>query len=89
MYDCAEFFFVANALNRFTLSPRNDLKYNDDGSLDLYLQNESPGKDHESNWLPAPKVHDSSPCCAFYWPNEKDPSILNGSWKPAAVKLMP
>jgi hypothetical protein len=35
--------------------PRNDLKYNPDGSLDIYVQNESPGKDKEANWLPAPK----------------------------------
>lgn len=34
---------------------RNTLKTNADGSTDLYIQADSPGKDKESNWLPAPK----------------------------------
>jgi hypothetical protein len=46
--------FVPKALNKFTVSPRNKLKYNPDGSLRLYFQNESPGKDKQTNWLPAP-----------------------------------
>ena len=47
--------FVPNPLNKFTVSERNNLKYNADGSVTLYFQNESPGKDKEANWLPAPK----------------------------------
>ncbi len=54
MYD-AEGFQAANVLNRFAIGDRDALKYNPDGSLDLYLQNSSPGKDKESNWLPAPQ----------------------------------
>ena len=64
--------------------PRNDLKFNADGSLDLFVQADSPGKDKEANWLPAPK----GPfvlMMRLYWPKEKDPSILDGSWKPPAV----
>ncbi|HET7290669.1 MAG TPA: DUF1254 domain-containing protein, partial [Thermodesulfobacteriota bacterium] len=83
MYD-AQYFFVDNPLNRYTLSPRNDLKYNADGSLDLYIQNTSPGADKESNWLPAPK-DDFILMLRLYWPNETPPSILDGTWKPPAV----
>ena len=58
MYD-ENYFFVANPLNKYTVSPRNELKANEDGSIDLYIQNESPGKDKEANWLPAPKAASS------------------------------
>src|SRR5690606_15253983 len=54
LYD-NEGYQVANPLNRFALSSWMPLKYNDDGSLDLYVQAENPGTDRETNWLPAPK----------------------------------
>ncbi len=85
MYN-GEYFFVDNPLNRYTLSPRNDLKYNADGSLDLYIQHASPGKDKESNWLPAP-AGKFILMLRLYWPQEKSPSILDGSWAPPAVKV--
>jgi hypothetical protein len=85
MYD-ADYFFVANPLNRYTLSQRNAFKYNKDGSLDLYLQSESPGKAKEPNWLPAPKGRFAL-MLRLYWPKETNPSILDGSWKPPAVTL--
>ena len=56
--------FVPNPLNKFTVSARNNLKYNADGSVTLYFQNESPGKDKEANWLPAPTGGDSFPYVA-------------------------
>ena len=85
MYD-AEYFFVENKLNRYTLSQRNKLKENKDGSVTLYLQNESPGKDRESNWLPAPRGKFVL-MLRLYWPKERDPSILDGTWKVPAVQL--
>lgn len=79
--------FVPNPLNKFTVSPRNNPKYNADGSLTLYFQNESPGKDKEANWLPAPKG-DFIPMLRMYWPKDTTPSIINGSWTvPAVVKV--
>ena len=84
MYD-AEYFFVPNKLNRYTLSSRNKFKPNKDGSVDLYIQKDSPGKDKEANWLPAPEGKFIL-MLRLYWPKEKPPSIIDGSWKPPAVK---
>jgi len=84
MYD-AQYFFVDNPLNRYNLSQRNELKANADGSVDLYIQNASPGKDKESNWLPAPSG-DFILMLRMYWPKETSPSILDGTWKVPEVK---
>jgi hypothetical protein len=86
MYN-GEFFFVENKLNKYTVSPRNALKNNADGSLDIYIQNVSPGTDKEANWLPAPKEKFIL-MLRLNWPKEKDPSILNGTWKPPGVRLV-
>ncbi len=51
-----DMFFVENDFKRYSIGSTTDgLKYNKDGSIDLYIQNENPGKDKQSNWLPAPK----------------------------------
>ncbi len=84
MYD-ANYFFVPNPINRYTVSQRNKLKANADGSVDLYIQNQSPGKNKEQNWLPAPKDRFIL-MMRLYWPKEKPPSILDGSWKILRVK---
>ncbi len=84
MYDSG-YFFVNNPLNRYSISAREKLKSNPDGSVDLYIQNESPGRDKESNWLPAP-AGDFILMLRMYWPQEKTPSIINGSWKIPPVK---
>jgi hypothetical protein len=85
MYEIDQgWWFVPNPLNKFTVSARNNPKYNADGSLTLYFQNASPGADTEANWLPAPKG-EFIPMLRMYWPKENTPSILNGSWTPPAV----
>ena len=84
MYD-ADYFFVDNPLNRYNLSQRNKFQTNADGSVDLYIQNESPGKDKEANWLPAPKGQFIL-MMRLYWPKDQSPSILDGSWKVPEVK---
>lgn len=86
MYN-GEYFFVANPLNRYSISARQNLKANADGSTDLYIQNESPGADKESNWLPAPKDKFIL-MLRLYWPSEKSPSIINGTWKIPAVETV-
>jgi hypothetical protein len=86
MYD-DKYFFVDNPLNKYTVSPRNALKFNEDGSLDIYIQHESPGKDKEANWLPAPQDRFVL-MLRMYWPKDKDPSIIDGTWKPPAVKVV-
>jgi hypothetical protein len=86
MYDSA-YFFVSNPINRYSVSARQNLVSNPDGSTDLYIQKDSPGKDKETNWLPAPDG-DFILMLRMYWPNEKDPSIIDGSWKiPPVTKI--
>ena len=80
-----KYFFVDNPLNRYSISPRQPLQANDDGSIDLLIQNEFPGADKESNWLPAPKGKFVL-MMRLYWPNESDPSIIDGSWVIPPVK---
>jgi hypothetical protein len=80
LYDSAGF-QVANVLNRFAVSSYMLFKTNADGSLDLYLQNESPGKDKEVNWLPAPKGAFNL-TMRLYAPKFE---ALTGKWNPPPV----
>jgi hypothetical protein len=86
MYD-RDFFFVPNPIYRYNLSQRNTFVTNPDGSVDLYLQAESPGPGKEANWLPAPKGKFIT-MLRLYWPKDTPPSILDGSWMPPPVKLV-
>ena len=85
IYD-ANYFFVANPINRYSISARQNLKANADGSVDLYIQKDSPGADKEANWLPAP-AGKFILMMRMYWPDESPPSIIDGTWTPpAAIK---
>ncbi len=78
MYD-EKMFFIANPINRYSMSMRTNPKLDPDGSLVIYIQNESPGPDKEANWLPSPKGKFHL-MLRLYWPDENDPSILDGTW---------
>ena len=77
-------FFAPNDIARYSIGTKNkSLKYNEDGSLTIYVQAESPGKDKETNWLPAPKDGDFSLYVRAYWPRAE---IVDGTWTPPPVE---
>jgi hypothetical protein len=80
LYD-PEGYQVANPINRFAVSSWMKFKYNSDGSLDLYFQNESPGGDKEANWLPAPKGPFNL-TMRLYAPKSE---ALTGKWNPPPI----
>ena len=80
LYD-SDGFQVANSLNRFAVSSWMPFRYNADGSLDLYFQNESPGADKQANWLPAPKGPFNL-TMRLYAPKS---DALTGRWNPPPV----
>jgi len=81
MYDDAGF-QAANELDRFAIGDRDPLQYNADGSLDLYLQHASPGKDKEANWLPAP-TGPLGVTMRLYAPKS---AVLHGNWSPPPLR---
>lgn len=81
MYD-VDGFPVANPIKRHAIGDRDKLKYNDDGSLDLYIQSESPGKDREANWLPSSKSGELNITMRLYAPKAE---ALDGRWVPPAI----
>ena len=80
MYN-AQSFFVENPINRYNIAAWMPLKYNADGSLDIYIQRDSPGTDKAANWLPAPEGA-FSVTNRMYWPKQ---SALDGTWKPSPI----
>lgn len=83
MYD-DKGFQVPNAINRFAIGDGDPLKFNADGSLDIYVQAESPGSELESNWLPAPKGAPFQPTLRIYSPR---PEVADGTWAPPPFKI--
>ncbi len=79
MYDGKTQLLVANPMQRYLLNSTmlKSYKYGSDGSLTFYIQKDTPGKDKESNWLPAP---DGPFYCIYrvYMPGD---AVLNGAWK--------
>jgi hypothetical protein len=89
MYDGKTQLLIKNPINRYLInSPMlPNMKKNADGSLTLYIQKASPGKDKESNWLPAPNDLIYL-VMRLYWPKTEPPSILppgEGTWKPPGI----
>ncbi len=82
MYD-AEGFPVANAINRFALGDRDPLRFNADGSLDLYIQHDDPGGDKAANWLPSPSTGTLGPTMRLYAPKAV---VLDGSGAPPPLQ---
>lgn len=74
----ADEFLVKNDLNRFALGDRDDLIYNKDGSLDLYIQSTPPEKEKRNNWLPIPNDGRFYLTLRLYWPKEE---VLDGKWE--------
>ncbi|HEY7095651.1 MAG TPA: DUF1254 domain-containing protein [Terriglobales bacterium] len=73
--------FVANPINRYAIGDRDKMKFNPDGSLDIYLQHDSPGNAKESNWLPA-DAGSFNLILRMYWPKAQ---ALSGAWTPPPI----
>ena len=85
MYCIPQRYLVSNPIDRYSIGDRDkNLKYNKDGSLTLYLQSTSPGKDKEANWLPSPSKGIFNYVVRLYGP---EPAVTNGEWKqPLPIK---
>jgi hypothetical protein len=89
MYDGKTQLLIENDIDRYLInSPMlPDMQKNEDGSLTIYIQKDSPGKDKEANWLPAPN-DTIYLVMRLYWPRTEAPSILpigKGDWTPPGV----
>jgi hypothetical protein len=76
-------FFVPNSIGRYAIGDRDKMKFNPDGSLDIYIQHERPEQERESNWLPAP-AEEFNIIMRIYWPK---PEVLEGTWTAPPIRL--
>jgi hypothetical protein len=81
LYDMQQH-FVPNPQNRHNIGSGDNLKANPDGSIDVYIQNASPGGDQASNWLPAPKGP-FNVILRVYWPKQE---LIDGRWNPPGIR---
>ncbi|MGA7411252.1 MAG: DUF1254 domain-containing protein [Bryobacteraceae bacterium] len=77
MYD-SQGYYVPNAINRYNLAAWMPMKYNPDGSLDMYIQSSSPGADKEANWLPTPPSGLFNLTVRIFWPTQ---AVLDNTYK--------
>ncbi|MCJ7656112.1 MAG: DUF1254 domain-containing protein [Dehalococcoidia bacterium] len=79
--------FAANPINRYSLGSLSDppLIKNSDGSIDLYIQRDSPDSAKILNWLPSPASGGFSLTLRLYWPQEQ---VVDKSWVPPTVQLV-
>lgn len=82
MYD-EQGYQVPNPINRFAIGDRDRLKFNADGSLDIYIQHGAPSADKEANWLPSPASGALQPTLRLYSPRS---SVTEGTWVPPGIK---
>ena len=74
---------MPNEIKRQALGDRDELKFGTDGSLEIYLQADSPGKDKDANWIPAPKAGPFGVVLRLYAPRRE---ALVGSWVPPGIQ---
>ena len=79
-----EFYLPENPINRFAIGSRDDLVFNEDGSLDIYIQRDAPEGVPQANWLPAPREGKVFLNMRLYWPTER---ALSGEWTLPGVKV--
>lgn len=77
-------YYVDNEIKRYKVGSNNSLKYNDDGSLNIYIQHTRPEGEKARNWLPSPKTVFNLNL-RMYWPKAE---ILEGQWKAPAVSAL-
>ncbi|APR79442.1 putative exported protein [Minicystis rosea] len=82
LYD-ADGYLVPNTIARYAIRDRDALRYNEDGSLDLYIQSDWPGEALESNWLPAPADAPFTLLLRLYQPRAE---VLSGAWRAPPVE---
>jgi hypothetical protein len=90
MYDGKSQLLIKNPIDRYLINAPMlpGMKKNEDGSVTLYIQKDSPGADKEANWLPAPD-DTIYLVMRLYWPKTEAPSILpagEGTWQPPGIK---